>query len=101
MKLAAANSKDFFNAEIERDRKMIESGNKPATRNFTISLDKFIESIDSMEGVDKIIKYHIQKAVPFEWKVLKNKGDKIFDDETMTEWRAITPRAEMRIYVPL
>lgn len=101
MKLAAANNKDFFNAEVERDKKMIESGNKPATRNFTISLDKFIESIDSMEGVDKIIKYHIQKAVPFEWKVLKNKGDKIFDDETMSEWRAITPQSEMRIYVPI
>ena len=30
-----------------------------------------------------------------------NKGDKIFDDETMSEWRAITPKSEMRIYVPI
>lgn len=101
MKLAAANNKDFFNAEVERDKKMVDGGDKPATRNFSISLDPSIESIDSMEGVDKIIKYHIQKAVPFEWKVLKNKGDKIFDDETMSEWRAITPKSEMRIYVPI
>lgn len=101
MKLAAANNKDFFEAEVERDKKMIESGNKQPTRNFTISLDKYIESVDSMEGVDKILKYHIQKSIPFEWKVLKNKGDKIFDVDTMSEWRAITPKSESRIYVPL
>ena len=100
MKMGSGNCCDFFNAEIERDKKFIEENKDQPSRNFVYCNKK--ENNEIKLDVNFIMKFHIDRVNPYEWIIKENEKNIFYNSETLSEWKSITEdvMSVKKVYVP-